>query len=158
MAIYTHVNRELSYNTIFFSLQQHGSVYWKKGASQTLGNLQPNGTLHEQLKVFHASLKQLWILLADYTPDLFNHKFMWCTQIYVNSLAMRSRSGLKKIVWSRLNKIVALRYKKNSYQLYHNFCILHILTIIILVHYRVASALKILLFGWIPVPASSARN
>ncbi|XP_038046512.1 xylulose kinase-like [Patiria miniata] len=30
--------------------QQHGSVYWKAGASSTLGNLQPNQLLHEQLK------------------------------------------------------------------------------------------------------------
>ena len=63
MVIYTQVELYmqivLSYNTSYVSLQQHGSVYWKKGASQTLGNIQPNGTLHEQLKVFYASLKQL---------------------------------------------------------------------------------------------------
>ena len=31
--------------------QQHGSVYWKKGAGQVLASLVPNVTLAEQLEV-----------------------------------------------------------------------------------------------------------
>ena len=33
--------------------QQHGSVYWKKGAKETLRNLQSGKSLYEQLKVLN---------------------------------------------------------------------------------------------------------
>ena len=31
--------------------QQHGSVYWRRGSSETLANLDAGKTLHEQLDV-----------------------------------------------------------------------------------------------------------
>ena len=34
-----------------FVLQQHGSVYWKRGARQMLNSLQPDKTFTDQLKV-----------------------------------------------------------------------------------------------------------
>lgn len=49
------VYKLLSQESVFFLfslfLQQHGSVYWKRGARQTLTSLHPNKTFTEQLKV-----------------------------------------------------------------------------------------------------------
>lgn len=46
--------------TIFFlSLQQHGSVYWKKGSKLKLNKLKPLASLHDQLKVNNDSFWKL---------------------------------------------------------------------------------------------------
>lgn len=39
------------YFIIALFLQQHGSVYWRKGTNQVLRDLQPGKSLHELLKV-----------------------------------------------------------------------------------------------------------
>jgi len=44
--------------------QQHGSVYWKNGARETLKNLQSGKSLYEQLKVIWVGW-QVWV--ARYT-------------------------------------------------------------------------------------------
>ena len=35
--------------------QQHGSVYWKSGTKSSLNHLNPNKSLHEQIKVLNKS-------------------------------------------------------------------------------------------------------
>ncbi|XP_014238905.1 xylulose kinase-like [Trichogramma pretiosum] len=44
------------------SAQQHGTVYWAKGARKTLGNLDPDKFLHEQLvSVFSVTPAPIWM-------------------------------------------------------------------------------------------------
>jgi hypothetical protein len=39
--------------SLFLNFQQHSSVYWKKGTKTILGNMQPDKSMYEQLKVFN---------------------------------------------------------------------------------------------------------
>jgi len=44
-----------------WTVQQHGSVYWQRGARQTLQSLQPHKFLHEQLRdAFSVADSPIW--------------------------------------------------------------------------------------------------
>jgi hypothetical protein len=52
--VYTRVDATrgmVSEHVLVFPLQQHGSVYWKTGASLALSSLSPALPLHQQLQV-----------------------------------------------------------------------------------------------------------
>lgn len=89
-------------NSIFF-LQQHGSVFWKKGASETLKQLHPDQSLHQLLQVCRT-----WVFLM-YTNGIWSKTEMFTSSV-VAILSQDSFSVWDSPVWMDSSSTLQCQY------------------------------------------------